>query len=272
MISIITAIYNQLAVNRLFLDSLRRYTHHPYELIIVDNGSTDGSADFFADNGATVIRNGGNYSYPHCQNQGIKAAQYDHLAFLNNDIIVSPDWDRHLIDSMLHNQLEVITSCGIEQIETHAATRQLRRRWQRIKSLIGLLGVSSTTLRWMHQWMYKGKWEKFSRRRYDTYRLQVTEGFVGNSVLMHRSAIDKIGLWDERIQGADFDLYLRSKERSLLQGDMKPVHIALDTFVHHYIRLTMKAGYPPFRDASNLISVEQKWSPEQRAFLANLHN
>src|SRR5947208_13580 len=72
MISIITAVYNQLAVNRLFVENLRRYTHHPYELIIIDNGSTDGSAEFFEQQGATVIRNGANYSYPHCQNQGIK--------------------------------------------------------------------------------------------------------------------------------------------------------------------------------------------------------
>lgn len=270
MVSIITAIYNQLAVNRLFLASLQRYTHHPFELIIIDNGSTDGSADFFAANGATVIRNGANYSYPHCQNQGIKIARYDYLAFLNNDIIVSPQWDLHLIESMLHHQLDVITSCGIENVETPAATRRLRRRWQRIKNVVSLFGVSSKTLGWMHKWMYRGNWEAFSQKRYETYRLQVKEGFVGNSVLMNRNAIDKIGLWDERIQGADFDLYLRSKERSLLQADMKPVHIALDTYIHHYIRLTMKAGYPPFQDASNLISVAQKWPPEKRTSLMEL--
>lgn len=270
MVSIITAIYNQLAVNRLFLDALRRYTHHPYELIIIDNGSTDGSADFFAANGATVIRNGANYSYPYCQNQGIQVAQYEYLAFLNNDVIVSPDWDRHLIESMLHNQLDVITSCGIENIGSHTATRRLRRRWKMVKNLVSRLGISSTTLRWMHKWMYHGDWENFSQRRYQDYRLQVKEGFVGNSVLMNRCAIDKIGIWDDRLQVADFDLYLRSKERALVHGDMKPVHIALDTFIHHYIRLTMKAGYPPFQDASNLISMEQKWSPEQTAHLAQL--
>lgn len=271
MISIITAIYNQLPVNKLFLDSLRRYTHHPFELIILDNGSTDGSAEFFESNGATVIRNGANYSYPYCQNQGIKIAQYDYFAFLNNDIIVSPDWDKHLIESMLHNQLDVITSCGIEQVENAKATKQLRRRWQKIKNLVGLLGASSVTLRWMHSWMYRGDWENFSRQRYDKYRCQIKEGFVGNSVLMHRNAIDKIGLWDERIQGADFDLYLRSKERSLSHGDMKPVHLALDTYVHHYIRLTAKAKYPPFHDLSNLIPISQKWPAEKLACLHDLN-
>jgi GT2 family glycosyltransferase len=271
MISVITAVYNQLAVNRLFMDSLRRYTHHPYELIIIDNGSTDGSAEFFEQQGAAVIRNGGNYSYPHCQNQGIATARYDYLAFLNNDLIVSPDWDRHLVDSMQHNQLDVITCCGIEQVESHAETRKLRRRWQLIKNMVSLFGVSETSLRRMHSLMYRGDWTGFSERRYRDWRLQVKEGFVGNTVMMKRSAIDKIGLWDERIQGADFDLYLRTKERSLQYGDMKPVHVALDTYIHHYIRLTFKAGYPPFKDAANLIPLDQKWAPEQRASLTQLN-
>jgi GT2 family glycosyltransferase len=270
MISIITAVYNQLAVNRLFVEALRRYTHHPYELIIIDNGSTDGSAEFFEQQGAIVIRNGANYSYPYCQNQGINAARYDYLAFLNNDIIVSPEWDRRLIDSMEHNRLEVITVCGIEQIENYPATRKLRRRWQAIRNLIGLFGISQTTLRWMHSLMYRGDWTGFANRRYAKWRLQAKEGFVGNTVLMKRSAIDKIGLWDERIQAADFDLYVRSKERAVHHGDIKPVHIALDTYVHHYIRLTFKAGYPPFKDAANLVPLDRKWSPEQLDHLAKL--
>jgi GT2 family glycosyltransferase len=272
VISIITAVYNQLAVNRLFVDALRRYTHHPYELIIIDNGSTDGSAEFFEQQGATVIRNGGNYSYPRCQNQGIRAARFDYLAFLNNDIIVSPEWDRRLIDSLRHNGLDVITCCGIEQIESRGATRALRRRWKLIKNLVSLFGVSETSLRLMHALMYGGNWEGFAQRRYERFRLQVKEGFVGNTVLMTRAAIERIGPWDERIQGADFDLYLRSKERALREGDIKPVHIALDTFIHHYIRLTFKAGYPPFADAGNLIELDRKWAPEQTAYLNQLES
>ena len=63
MISIITAIYNQRSVNELFWHYLKLYTHFPFELIIIDNNSNDGSADFFESIGATVIRNQGNYSY-----------------------------------------------------------------------------------------------------------------------------------------------------------------------------------------------------------------
>ena len=270
MISVITAIYNQRAVNELFWEHLQRYTKNPFELIIIDNGSTDGSAEFFESVGAKVIRNTANYSYPRSQNQGIAVAQYDWLAFLNNDIIVSPEWDQKLIESMTANGLEVATVCGIEQIENARATRSLKRRWKAIKNVLSQFSTGKTSLRLMHRLMYLD-WQGFCQNRQQRFRHQIKEGFVGNTVMMRRSAFDKIGTWDERQQGADFDLFLRSKTRARDVGDIKPVHICLDVFVHHYIRLTIKAGYPPFADRDNLIGLSDKWSEEDLKFLQEMN-
>lgn len=270
MISIITAIYNQRAVNEIFWLNLKRYTFHPFELIIIDNGSTDGSAEFFESVGAIVIRNNANYSYPHSQNQGILAAKNEWLGFLNNDIIVSPQWDKKIISSMLNHSLEVATSCGIEQVENFDATRKFKRRWQKIKNLIGLFGYTKTNLLLMHRWMYSD-WDKFSHERQEKFKNVIKEGFVGNTVVMHRTAISKIGLWDERLQAADFDLYLRSKQRSEKQKDIRPVHICLDVFNHHYIRLTAKEKYPKFVDYNNLINLNDKWSNTEREWLSGLN-
>lgn len=271
MISIITAIYNQRAVNEIFWQNLKRYTFHPFELIIIDNGSTDGSADFFESVGAIVIKNNANYSYPHSQNQGIKVAKNDWLAFLNNDIIVSPQWDKKIITSMRDHSLDVATSCGIEQVEDVTTTRKYKHRWQIIKNFVGLAGYNKITLQLMHQWMY-GNWEKFTTERQDRFENMIKEGFVGNTVVMTRSAISKIGLWDESLQAADFDLYLRSKSRSEKYGDIKPIHICLNVFNHHYIRLTAKMKYPKFVDHNNLISLEEKWSMTELAWLKSLNS
>jgi GT2 family glycosyltransferase len=267
MLSIITAIHNQLPVNRLFWEHLKRYTATPFELIIIDNASTDGSAEFFESVGARVIRNSANYSYPVTQNQGIAIAQGDWLGFLNNDIIVSPDWDRHLMDNMTANGLEVATCCGLEQLETQVATQAIKRRWKRIKGISSLLGINAYSLRLMHRWMYRGDWEGFCAGRYARFKHQAAEGFVGNTVMMTRSGLEKLGPWDETMQGADFDLYLRSKKRSIEQGDIQPVHIALDTFNHHFIRLTVKARPPQFADADKLIRLEDKWSVDDLLLL-----
>lgn len=268
MLSIITAIHNQLPVNRLFWEHLKRYTVSPFELIIIDNASTDGSAEFFESVGAWVIRNPVNYSYPVSQNQGLAIAQGDWFGFLNNDIVVSPDWDRHLMDNMAANGLEVATCCGIEQLETSAASQAIKRRWKRIKGICSLLGINTFSLRLMHRWMYRGDWQGFCADRYRRFRLQAAEGFVGNTVMMARSALAKLGPWDETQQGADFDLYLRSKKRALEQGDIRPMHIALDTFNHHFIRLTVKAGPPQFTDVDRLIPLETKWSAAELAWLS----
>ena len=221
---------------------------------------------FFESVGARVIRNPGNYSYPVSQNQGIAIAKGEWLAFLNNDIIVSDGWDETLIANAEHNQLDVITSCGIERIESKAATKKLRRRWNRIRGLVGLFGTGRNSLLLMHKWMY-GNWAAFCENRRNKFKHQVVEGFVGNTVMLSRRALEILGSWDETQQAADFDLFLRTAMRAREVGDIRPMHIALDCFNHHYIRLTMKGGYPPFVDKDKLIPLEQKWSIEQRAWL-----
>lgn len=270
MISIITAVYNQLPINRLFVASLERYSKLPYELIIIDNGSTDGSADFFRSKGAKVIQNEANYSYPYTQNQGIQAAKYDYFAFLNNDIIVAPGWDSGLLDAMKSHQLDVVCPAAIERAENAAVTQAYRRRWKWIKGLTKWMGVNENALRFRHRLMY-GNWENFCAKRQTRFGQQVMEGFSGHSIVASRRAIQLLGLWDERIQAADFDFYLRSKQRHLAQGDIMPIHIVLGVFHHHFERLTLKARPPAFADKDKLIPLEDKWSEaEMNELLADV--
>jgi GT2 family glycosyltransferase len=265
MISIITTIHNGLAMNRLFLEKIQKYTFHHYELIVIDNQSSDGSAELFASQGAKIIRNKGNYSYPVCQNQGIQAAKYDVLVFINNDVIVSPAWDKRLLDAANANGLEIISPVGIEKLETTELTRVIRRKWLRIKNRLSLFGMTYANLKLMHRLMYSD-WDKFCNYRFNKFGSQTKEGIVGNTVMMKRSAIGKVGLWDERIQAADFDLYIRTKKRHIEQDDIQPVHVALGVFIHHYIRLTSKARPTPFTDQQNMIELESKWDEESMKF------
>jgi len=266
MISIITAVHNQLEMNQIFLENLRKYTVNPFELIIIDNNSTDGTRQFFENEGAVVIANHANFSYPYTQNQGIKVAKYNLFAFLNNDIIVCPQWDQKIIESMKVNGLDLITVCGIERIEAPELTKKLGRKWKRIKNILKQFGLSKFNLNLMHKLMY-GNWEKFNQNRENIFKNKVIEGFVGNSVIFNRTALERIGPWDERIQGADFDIYMRSKKRNIEFGDIKPCHIALNVFNHHYIRITAKSKPPVFADAANMITLEEKWSEDERKLL-----
>src|SRR5258707_3447218 len=117
MISIITAVHNGLAFNKIYLEYLRKYTHNTYEVIIIDNASTDGTREFFQDNGCKVIANDLNYSYPYTQNQGIRSATGEYPFFLNNDIIVSPGWDQRLIEAARKDNIDIISAAGVEDME-----------------------------------------------------------------------------------------------------------------------------------------------------------
>jgi GT2 family glycosyltransferase len=261
VLSIITAIHNQLEMNRIFWSFLKKNTVNRFELIIIDNASTDGSAEFFESVGARVIRNSENYSYPYTQNQGIRLATHKIYAFLNNDIIVPPQWDEHLISAMDRHGLDVITPAGIENSGTVNETKQFRRRWNLVSNLCRVISHPRKRLYWMHKLMY-GNWERFSENRWASFGDQVVTGFVGNSILMRAHVPDLIGLWDERIQAADFDLYIRIKERQMKAGDIKPMMICRGVFHHHFIRLTVKSSPVPFADRKNIIKLEEKYSPD----------
>ena len=211
--------------------------------------------------GCVVIANEENYSYPYCQNQGIQAATGEYLFFLNNDLIVSPGWDEKLIEASRRHGLEVISGAGIENLGEKEGTNKIGRKWKRVKNPLTLLGFGERNLRLMHRLMY-GKWEQFCERRFSRYGYQVVEGIVGNNVMMTPRAIGLLGGWDERIQSADFDLFMRVKQRSLETGDIKPPHIALGVYIHHYIRLTAKYAVKPkpFADIRNLIGLAEKWN------------
>ena len=261
LLSIITAIHNGLAFNQLFYESLAKYTVHPFELIIIDNASTDGSREYFESIGAKVIYNDVNYSYPYCQNQGIAIAKGDYLFFLNNDLILSHRWDEILIEVSQRHGADVLSASGIENLGNKKDTQAIDRKWKRTKNPLMVFGFGKKNLAFMHKMMY-GNWEKFCAKKFEEHHWDVVEGIVGNNVMMTRRGLDILGLWDERIQSADFDLFMRTKKRALDVGDIKPCQIALGVFIHHFSRMTSKYAVKPkpFADQHKMIGLNEKWT------------
>lgn len=270
MISIITSIHNQLGMNKLFYKYLKEKTNGEFELIIVDNMSTDGSREFFEERADKVIVNKENYSYPVCQNQGIAAATGDYLAFFNNDLILSSDWDTRILQLMDERALEVVSFASNDFMEHPAVQHRVHKTWKYIKyPLRTLFGTNYASLYAMFKLMYPN-WDRFCEERYRRFGNETVEGFSGSSIFMKRSVLDKIGLWDERIQTADFDLFCRTKQRFVNFGDINPIQVALGIYFHHYQRLTLRSKPMPFADALNMISLPEKWGGREKELLRDV--
>lgn len=74
--------------------ALSRQDYPDVEVIVVDNGSQDGSAAFIAANYPTtrILQNRTNTGFAAACNQGIQATDAEFVALLNNDTVVHPGW------------------------------------------------------------------------------------------------------------------------------------------------------------------------------------
>ena len=81
----------------------QRQTLTPAGTIVVDNGSTDGSAEAARSHGATVIELPENKGFAYAVNRGICQSEGDWVAVLNNDVHLPPDWLERLLSAADRN-------------------------------------------------------------------------------------------------------------------------------------------------------------------------
>jgi GT2 family glycosyltransferase len=98
--SLVIAVWNQLDYTKRCLESIERCTAAPYELIVVDNGSSDGTREFLQTVKGRVITNEKNLGCARAWNQGIRASRGEVVGILNNDIVVTPGWLEGLLAFM----------------------------------------------------------------------------------------------------------------------------------------------------------------------------
>jgi glycosyltransferase involved in cell wall biosynthesis len=79
--SVIIPCWNQLEYTRQCVSAMLRHTRAPRELIVIDNGSTDGTAAYLADVRVTapfpvtIVANTKNLGFPAAINQGLECAR-----------------------------------------------------------------------------------------------------------------------------------------------------------------------------------------------------
>ncbi|MBC8284452.1 MAG: glycosyltransferase, partial [Nitrospinae bacterium] len=102
VVSVIVPNWNGMRFVGMCLDSLAQLHFENFEVIVVDNGSMDGSREMVEEKYPWVrlLKLPHNMGFAIACNEGIKASNAEYVVLLNNDIEVTPDWLTELYEGM----------------------------------------------------------------------------------------------------------------------------------------------------------------------------
>jgi len=246
--SVIIPCWNQLEYTRICLESLFQHTGSSWELIVIDNGSTDGTAAHLATIRDTsrvpvsVITNKSNRGFPTAINQGLRAAKGEYLVLLNNDTVVTDGWLDRLI-----------------------AVSKEKAEGNRPVGMVGPMSNYVSPPQMVEQVPYEtmDAMQHFARRRRKQYRGKwfPAAKLSGFCLLMTRPVYDAVGGLDERFglgMFDDDDLALRARKAGF------ELAVAQDVFIHHFGSRTF-AGQGIDANAvleENMARFREKWGAE----------
>ncbi len=174
--SIVIASYNCCELMQLCIKSIREYIpSSAYEIIVVDNASTDGITEWLASQkDIRLIRNTENKGFGAASNQGVALASPNNdIFFLNNDTIVPPNAFFWLKMGLYENENIGATSCMSNKVSNQ----------QRID-------VSFNTTEEMLSFS-----KKHNIISFNPYEEKVK--LIGFALLIKRNVLNKIGCFDE---------------------------------------------------------------------------
>ena len=176
------------------LDSLGAQTYREFETVLVDNGSTDGSAEFVRENYPRVrlVTLPENTGFAEGNNRGLSACEGEYIVTLNNDTKVAPDFLAEVARSVEEN-----TSIGM-------VAAKMRNCYQ--PELLDAVGLKIGT----NGLGYNIGVGETDAGQYDG---AVVFGPCGGAALYRRVMLDEIGFFDPDFFAyyEDFDLAWRGR-------------------------------------------------------------
>jgi GT2 family glycosyltransferase len=227
-VTILILNWNQLNDTRRCLESLDKLTYRNYRIILIDNGSSDGSdrelARLFP--GVTLVRNQTNRGFTGGNNVGITAAMEsdtDYLLLLNNDTVVEPDF------------LDKLVGAVAERPEIGIASPKIMFDPDRDRLWFAGGGFRPLLHKTYH--LYYGK-----RDRGMLKGLKLTPWVSGCAMLIKRKVIETVGALDEKyfLHYEDVDLC----ERAARVGYYCAV--VPEAVIYHKFAASMSGKHSPF--------------------------
>jgi GT2 family glycosyltransferase len=226
-VSVVVLNWNGLDLIGQCLDALLAQSYKKFEIIVVENGSTDGSVEFLKKHYPQIrlLLQPKNLGFDGGVNVGIRMSDCEYIALLNNDAIAEPDWLSYLVKTLE------------SQPKAAACTSKMLRQLPD-----GSAETFDSTGDYYTIW---GRAETRGRDVRDTGQYDEAEsvfGASGGATLFRRSAIAKVGLFDE-----EFFAYYEDVDWSF-----RARHCGYDIYyepravVRHQIGATSGGGTSPF--------------------------
>jgi GT2 family glycosyltransferase len=194
--AVIIPVRNKLVLTRQCLEHLASYRDSPdVELIVVDDGSTDGTKGFLEQtDGVRVVRHETSHGFAASCNAGAGATSAEHLVFLNNDTAAEDGW------------LEALVAHAEAHEEAHVVGSKLLYQNRTIQHAGIVIGSDLAP-----RHVYRG----FPEDHPAVSRSRSFQAVTAASMLVRRSAFEDVGGFDEEFVNGfdDIDLCLRIGER-----------------------------------------------------------
>lgn len=114
LITIIVPVYNIKDYLRSCIDSVLEQTYIHFELILVNDGSNDGSGEvcesYVAYDDRVCVIHRENRGVSAARNAGIDIARGEYVTFIDGDDIVAPKYIEHLYDQIKHDNADIAAS------------------------------------------------------------------------------------------------------------------------------------------------------------------
>ena len=174
----------------------------PYEVIVVDNASTDGAPEMVAADfpQVTLVRNRTNAGFSRGNNQAADLAVGRYLFFLNNDTELPPNSLRDFADyAAAHPEAGMI---GPRLLGNDGVPQISYRTRPTLKALLHRVAF----LRWTGA--FRGSYYRYRRTGFRPDGIKQVEALMGAAVFLPREVFAATGRWDERYRfgGEDLDL------------------------------------------------------------------
>jgi GT2 family glycosyltransferase len=221
---IIIPVYNQYSFTRNLIESIYRHTDVPFHIYVIDNASTDETADLHKiyTRNITVVHNQKNRGWCGGINQGLGLGGNPNIVFMNNDVEVSTSWLENLVNFLnTHPRIGAVGPMNSNPNDLQFIDRVREKYAPQIPDF-------------MTDDLHERN--RILKYHFDKAGIMIDGMLSFFCVAMKRRTVDEIGPLDENyVTGGDDEDYCRRlRKAGFVLG------LSLDTYVIHHSSLTAK--------------------------------